>query len=263
MPQPIDPIKDRYFEPVERAERFSRSLFYLVALLSFAVLMVDQKASPAAYDFVQISFAISVIALFVLSTGIRLYWLPRADDGRRADLITSVTGVPLLEARTSDFYVSKETTIIRRLAAHVLQNSLFTKAVCLRMLVAERIKLALYLVLFLIVWHKRSTDPAWTAVAAQVVFSEQLLSLWLRIEWLRTRCERTYESVYAVLQSDSSPHVLYAQAMKWFVYYETSKANAGVVSSESVYNALKSTLEDDWSRVEAALKLDTEKKDAT
>ncbi|MDI3561766.1 hypothetical protein [Bradyrhizobium sp. Arg816] len=39
------------------------------------------------------------------------------------------------------------------------------------------------------------------AVAAQIVFSEQIVSRWLGLEWLRRECERTYDDVYRQFQS--------------------------------------------------------------
>jgi hypothetical protein len=79
----IDPIRKRYYAPIDVAELCSSWLFYLVAVLSIAALVVERAIHPRLYDFVQGAFVLGVLSVFFIGLGIRLYWVPRADDKRR------------------------------------------------------------------------------------------------------------------------------------------------------------------------------------
>jgi hypothetical protein len=79
----VDPIGEKYFKPLEIAERCSDISFYVAALLSFAALLVEKPDHPVVYDFVQIAFVMAVLFMFVVGIAIRLYWRPNAEDNPR------------------------------------------------------------------------------------------------------------------------------------------------------------------------------------
>jgi hypothetical protein len=60
------------------------------------------------------------------------------------------------------------------------------------MLRFERARICVHVLAWLWAAVYRGTDLELLAVAAQVLFSEQLLSRWVRMEWLRARVERLY-----------------------------------------------------------------------
>jgi hypothetical protein len=64
----------------------------------------------------------------------------------------------------------------------LMENRFFTRAVALEMLKKERATVAVYAALFLFAVFIRSTDLAVIPIAAQALFSEQLISRWLRLE---------------------------------------------------------------------------------
>jgi Na+/proline symporter len=195
-----DPIGDKYFKPLEIAERCLNISFYVAAVLSFAALLVERVEHPALYDFVQIAFVLIVLFVFVSGIAIRLYWRPNAEDKRRAELITSASHVALTVERTEGYYNNDETDPTRRLGVMLLENSYFSKSVALKMLSRERSKIVAYLVLFLVAVLCRKTDLAFAATAAQAIFSEQLLSRWLRLEWLHVRFENIFRQLYVLFQ---------------------------------------------------------------
>jgi hypothetical protein len=251
----IDPIRDRYFRPLEIAEGWSDKLFYAAALLSFAVLLVDKAAYPTGYQIVQISFLMSVIIVFILGLGVRLYWTPRAEDQRRLDLLSNTLGVPLTHEKTTGYYNNDQTIPIKRLGVAVMENSHFSRAITLEMAKMERIKVFVYLIIFVIALLYRNTDLALATAAAQAVFSEQILSRWFRLEWLHSRCDDTYKHLYDVFQTSPNRDTLNAKVFAYFAFYETGKANAGIMLSEKVFQKLNPTLSIEWENIKTTLNI--------
>ena len=255
MPRRHDPIRERYFRAVELAERGADTLFYIAGILSFGVLLVEKNAHPRAYDATQIAFIVAVGALFAVDVGIRLYWSPWAADERRLDLLSNAYGIPLTHEQTTGYYNNNETDPLRRLGVAVLENSHFSRAIALAMLKRERIQMAVYVILLLVILLNRSTDLAIAATAALVVFSEHILSRWLRLEWLRARCNTTYKCLYALFQSAPARTTLHAHALQWFAFYETSKSNAAITLSPKVFAKLNPRLSKEWEEIKITLGL--------
>lgn len=251
-----DPIGDQYFSSLRIADQVSGWLFYCAAALSFAALLVDKKEAGFVYDIVQVLFVLAVIAVFFIGLVIRLYLTPRAEDMRRKDLLSKAFGVPLTHEQSVGYYNNNQSAPIRFLGVAYLENSFFSKSVLLKMARRERIKVAIYLVCFLVAILNRNTDLAFAATAAAAVFSEQILARWFRLEWLRARCEGTYENLYALFQSSPSAASLHAKIFEAATFYETGKANAGITLSENIFLQTNPTLSIEWEHIKRMLKLD-------
>ncbi|WP_422260223.1 hypothetical protein, partial [Dokdonella sp.] len=158
-------------------------------------LSIDKALNPLVYDAVVVLFVLAVVALFVVGLFLRLYLTPRADDRRRQDFFTSACNVNLTPETTVGYYNNELTKPIDRIAAQLFENSFFSKNIALSMVKFERAKVAVYAILWLVAVLNRSTDLGWIAAAAQAVFSEQILSKWFRLEWLRMRFERTFDDM--------------------------------------------------------------------
>jgi len=224
-------------------------------VLSFAALLVDKKNTLILYDLVQGAFILAVIAVFVIGLAIKLYLTPRAEDMRRKDLLSKAFGVPLTHEQSIGYYNNEQTQPIRFLGVAYMENSFFSKAVLLKMARRERAKVAIYVVGFLVAVLNRNTDLAFAATAAVAVFSEQIVSRWLRLEWLRSRCEATYDSLYSLFQTSPASAALQAKVLEAATFYETSKANGGIAFSEGIFFELKPMLSDEWEQVKRTLKL--------
>jgi Co/Zn/Cd efflux system component len=162
QPSKIDPIRERYYRPLEIAESCSDCLFLLVAALSILALAVERTTYPILYDLVQGTFVVGVLALFFLGLGIRLYWTPRADDKRRQDLLSNSFAVALTHEQTSGYYNNDQTNPLRRLCASLLENSFFSKNVTLKMAHGERIRVVVYVdfhAKLTPLFHRKLTPP--------------------------------------------------------------------------------------------------------
>lgn len=257
QPTKIDPIRTRYYQPLEVAESCLHWLFYLVAALSVSALMVERALSPKLYDFVQGSFVVGVLAVFFTGLGIRLYWTPRAEDKRRQELLSNSFSVALTHEQTSGYYNNDQTNPFRRLCASLLENSFFSKHVILTMARWERIRIAVYALIWIVALLNRATDLALAAAMAQAVFSEQIISKWIRLEWLRMRFERIYDSLYRFVQTmpNFDTDEFRVHALETFGDYETGKGYGGITLSARIFERLNPSLSAEWAEIRKTLKL--------
>jgi hypothetical protein len=248
-----DPIRDNYYAAVESADQASDGLFYVTAFLSLVSLFVEKATCPIAYEVVQTSFAVSVVALFVIGLVSRLYWTPRAEDKRRQDFFASACGVNLSHQKTDGYYNNDFTDSIERMAAQVMENSHFSKAIALRMARKERLKVVTYVGIWLICVLNRHADLGLIVAASQAVFSEQVVSKWLRLEWLRIRFEKTYDELNRMFQSKPPIPTFRALTLESLGTYETAKATAAVTLSSKLFHKLNDELSVEWERIKADL----------
>ena len=92
-------------------------------------------------------------------------------------------------------------------------------------------------------------------MASQALFSEQILSRWLRLEWLRARFEKTFDDVYKLFQTRPPVAQFNVHALVALSMYETAKANAAVTLSSKTFDRLNSTLSAEWEKVKTTLRI--------
>lgn len=247
----IDPIRATYFEPLEKAERLADLGFYSAAVLSVAVLIIDRAKAPHVYAYTHIAFLVAAIAGFVVSIAVRVYFSPRAQDVRFSDFLSSAFGVRLGPERTKNYYTTDIADPIRKAGAQALENVLFTKEIARRMCRWERSTIAVYLVVWLCAAFNHNTAFDIVIVASQVVFSEQLISRAVRLEWLRGRSEAVFSALYQLLQTnheaDSGQRATFeARIIQEIVKYENTKSNAALTLSSRIFERLNPSVSATW-----------------
>lgn len=253
----IDQIRARYYRPLEFAHTCSDWLFLIVAALSISALAVERIRTPEIYDLVQGAFVIGVLALFFLGIGVRLYWTPRAEDKRRQDLLSNSFSVAITHEQTAGYYNNDQTNPLRRLCASLLENSFFSKNIALEMAQAERIRIAVYAVVWIVALLNRSADLALGAAMAQAVFSEQIVSRWIRLEWLRMRFERVYDGLYRLFQTTTNfnKDEIRVRILEAFGDYETGKSYGSITLSTKIFERLNPSLSLEWAKIRKTLNL--------
>jgi hypothetical protein len=247
-----DPVGDEFFRPLLRADYCANGLFYSSAVFSLAALLVDQKAAPDPYALIQIAFALSVIALFSTTLAIRLYFFPRAQIRRYQDFLSHAYEKPLSHKQTTGYYNNAAVTVPTRIAAQILESSFFSGDTLSRMSSRERIKVGVYVLIWVITILTRSTDLALVGVAAQIIFSEQILSRWLRLEWLRRECEKTYDDLFRLLRSKGKVDIF---ALELLGRYEIAKATAAISLSSQVFERNRERMNAEWETIRTTLQI--------
>lgn len=253
MANRIDPIRENYYDQLRVAECWGDWLFYLSAVLSFVVLIGPIHQWPAWLAGLETAFLVSTVAAFSVGLAVRLYFAPRAESRRREDLVSNAFDVSLTHERTSGYYNNDETQPFRRLGMNVLENAFHSKDTALEMCRAERVRLAIYVVVWLVLAVNRAAPLEWVVVAAQVLFSEQLISRLLRLEWFRIEVERLYERLLRFLQTRPSADLLQARVVEDVVSYESAKARAGMTLSQKIFDRRNATVSALWARVKTTI----------
>ncbi|BDV36586.1 hypothetical protein [Methylocystis iwaonis] len=243
-----DPIGVEYYKPLQIAEKSGDILFYLAAILSVATLVVEKDKSLELNNLVQALFAVSVLLLFLIGLAVRLHWSTRAQTKRMSDLMSHAFELPLIPETSKEYYNNVESEPLKRLAASLLENTLFSKEILQKMLTWERVMSITYGTIWLLLALNRKADLSIVSAAAQVVFSEQILSKWVRMEWLRARVERIYDDTYSLIQSSNAgwSKEYRARVIEYLLRYETGKAQAGISLSSSVFKKMNPALSKRW-----------------
>lgn len=233
-----DPISDKYFKPVEKAEAASEWLFYATAIVSLVVLFIDKTDHPTIYTVVQIVFGIFAVAGFLLGLATKLYWAPRGAEKRIADFVSAAFAVNLTSERTEGYYNNAATVPIRKAAFQLLENSFFTKEIARLMCFRRRAVVAAYILAWLAVIAYRDISVDFVMVALQVVFSEEIISSVIRLEWLRAKTERIFDVMYRHLSTSTETGTAFAACVvEHLVRYESDKATSNVTLSSAVFHA--------------------------
>ncbi len=248
-----DPIRDNYYGPLERAEIFGNLLFYGSALFSFAIALVNKTVYPLAYNITQSLFVLFVVFYYLISMVIRLYLVPRAQENRLRDFFSHAYSVPLSDEQTDGYYNNEETTPVRRIAAQTLENSFYSKDTILQMAKIERIKVIAYGTLWLIAILNRNTDLALISIGAQIIFSEQLVSRWLHVEWLRTRFESTYNELFKLFKSVTKKRNFEVLALEITTRYEIAKSCGRITLSKRIFEKRSERNDKKWDEIKSII----------
>ena len=115
----------------------------------------------------------------------------------------------------------------------------------------------IYFTFFVVIVLNRDIDLAWIAIAAQLLFSGQILLMIIRIAFLKMEAERIYDLLYENSVSDKNKNAkeFEASVMNLWCMYETTKARANLILSSSVFKELNPSLSKKWDEIQRKLKL--------
>jgi hypothetical protein len=246
-----DPIRDKYYKPVELSESAGNILFWVTTGISVALVFIDRQQNEHAYDTLQWSLVATALCSFFVGVAARLYLLPRALNARSEDLLSHVFDVPLTNEQTAGYYNNAAPPGMRRLAATVLENAFFSKEISAEMCRFERVRAVVAAIVF--VGIMRADDLAFPAIAAATVFGEQVFMRWLRLEWFRIRSEDAYDRVYRLFLNGASDATFAAAAVDGFTFYESGKALAATTLSDRIFRKRNADLSVRWGEVQAKL----------
>lgn len=138
------------------------------------------------------------------------------------------------------------------MVSQLLENSFYSKDTSLHMARFERVKIFVYVVVWLVCVLNRSADLAALAIAAQILFSEQILSRWLRLEWSRMQYERIYDEAFHLLRTETDLEVV---GFDLLGRYEVAKATSGITLSQKIFERRQSFTDTEWKATRQLLNL--------
>ncbi|HEV7291314.1 MAG TPA: hypothetical protein VGN79_03255 [Devosia sp.] len=254
MPK-IDTVGAKYYGPLKWLDLIGSGLFWLTSAASIGTLLVDRGAHASVSDALQIVFILGVVLYFTQGQVQRLYFFPRAEDQRRHQLLSDSYRVNLTHEVTAGYYNNSETAPLRRLASSVMESAFFTHEIAGIMLVGQRWRSMVYSFVYSIAVYNRSTDLAFIAIAAQAIFGEEILSRWLRLEWLSHRSAKVFDDLNRLFDDrlPFSRPATQAHAIDSFSFYESTKATAAVLLSSRVFNRENDRLSGEWELIRQRL----------
>ena len=242
---------ETYYNPIERIETIHSVLFWTSATLSFAVLYSRFIPWQSIQDVPKLLFAAIVVVHLVLVLYLKFHLIPIAEGKRRKQLLSDSFNVPLTPEQTQAYYNNPLAPSIQRLGANVLENAFFAKAICGKMAVWERVKVLVYLVVWIIVALWRNTSLDILVVVTQTLFSGEIFARLISLEVLRHRNEDLFEELYHEFlhKIDFCSPTGTACILDAFATYEAAKASASLKQSTSVFMALNPDLTRQWTSI--------------
>ncbi len=250
--QKHDPLGDEFFRPLVNAEKASNFLFIASATLSLLVLLVPRQKWEVLADAIAVAFPTSVALLFFVSIAIRLYFSPRAQQARLQDFLSHAYDTTTHVDRSEKYYNNDATSPSLRVIAQTLESAHFTKFIARKMCGSARIIIALYFTCWLLFITNRNSELTSIGIAAQILFSEQVLARWLRLEWLRSKSEVIYEHLLTAIQNKKNNG---PQAVALFTSYEIVKANAAISLSSAIFKEHSDRLTNEWDTLRKRLNI--------
>jgi hypothetical protein len=218
------------------------------------VLLADRTTYPEWYAIVQGAFVVITVSAFFLGLAIRLYLTPRAHDARLADFLSNAFSVPLTHERTRGYYNNEEDDPFRKIGIQVMENTWFTQELVRIMCHRERAAIAVWIIAWLVAVLNRATPIDLIVACSLVLFSEELLSRLLRLEWFRSRVEKGHATLYRLFQSKPSEGPAFAAAVvEALVIYENAKSSSGVTVSSKLFEQNNQRLSGEWDKIRDSL----------
>ncbi len=252
----IDTIRE-YYRPLALAENVGNILFWLVAFFSAAPLFFFNMVPAYTSDILNVAIIICVLLFFLNGLVLRLYLFPRAEDQRRKQLLSDSFGVLLSHEQTDGYYNNDQKNPIKRLSASVMESSFFTYRLSKLMLVSMRVKTFLLIGVFFLATIVRSTELEALSVAAQTLFGGEIVTKWVRLEWLRSRSEMVFNNLNRLFVGKTSFNKPAGQsdAIDQFAFYETTKAAAATLISTNLFRKNNECLSQEWEQIRLGLRI--------
>lgn len=259
-----DTVGDKYYRSVTVSNTLGGFAFIVGIPISIVIFFKDSlliaSAIGAEYaallgDIFQSLFLVITVFLFFQGMSHRLYFLPRAEDARRANILTDGFGVPISDDETIGYYNNSLSEPAPRLAANCMESAFFTKELTRRMLVRSRWFSSIYLLGYIFLLATRSVDLAVVDLLAGFVFSEFVLARWFRLEFLHRRSEVVYEKFRELFAWNlvTRDDLWVARAINTFTLYEASKSIAAVSIPSSLFSKMNPSLSGEWEAIRVKL----------
>jgi hypothetical protein len=265
----IDEIYKNYSKPAEQWNNFSLVLFWINTFLSFLSPYLSSLGSQGKLVFQLFLFAV-VVMYFVASQYLSVFLVPRAYLKRREQLLSDAFNTPITPEVTRKYYDNSFPPSIHRLAANVMESSFFTKELTERLLLPKLINWRSWRSLIQLFTSQRIIVPLylfiWVCICVflndfeiitnilRLIFSAEICVNWLKIEVLRSDCEKSYEGLYQNFRRshEARTELDEPDVFKHFSNYEAAKSSAGIwilLPENEFLTTLNPALTESWRKI--------------
>lgn len=250
---------DRHFLIIEKLNLTTSTLFWVNAAL-IAVFFVDEYLT--AKNILLFVFTITTLGYFVIDNYLSIFKIPKVEDKRRVHLLTNSFNVPLDNERTNRYYNNDLEPSLLKLGANIFENSLFAERVTHEMAKRERIKVGIFVVVFVIALMLRTTEIELITILAQTLFASTLIPAYLRLEVLHFKNKAIFDSLQDIFllnnqMTNDDNERLSAKLLDCFVKYESAKAYSGVKQDTKVFRKINPQVTQEWEEIKRNLNIGT------
>lgn len=250
---------DKHYKIIEKLNTTITSLFWVNAALSIGVFFVDDNL--IAKNILLFVFTITTLTYFVIDNYLSIYKIPKVEDKRRVHLLTNSFNVPLDNERTNKYYNNELEPSLLKLGANIFENSLFAQRVTQEMAKRERIKVILFVVVFVVALMFRTTEMELISILAQTLFASTLIPAYLRVEVLHYKNKAIFDCLFDIFLFHNKPtendERLSAKLLDCFVKYESAKAYSGVKQDTKIFHKINLEVEKEWEEIKRNLNIGT------
>lgn len=251
---------DRHYKNIEKLNMTTSTLFWVNAALSIAVFFVDDYLTTK--NMLLFVFTITTLAYFVIDNYLSIFKIPKVEDKRRVHLLTNSFNVPLDNERTNKYYNNELEPSLLKLGANIFEDSLFAQRVTQEMAKRERIKVILFVLVFVVALMFRTTEMELISILAQTLFASTLIPAYLRLEVLHFKNKAIFDSLHDIFllhsqRTSDDNERLSAKLLDCFVKYESAKAYSGVKQDSKIFHKINRQVTLEWEEIKRNLNIGT------
>lgn len=249
---------DRHYKIIDQLNNATSWLFWINAFLSILVFFVDDFEQVK--NFLFFIFILTTLAYFVIDNYLTIVKIPNVEDKRRVHLLSQSFNVPLDTERTNKFYNNNVEPSVLKLGVHIFENSLFAERVTYEMLKKERIKIVIFVAVFVVAFLFRTTEYEFIAILAQTIFASTLLPAYIRLRVLHSKNKAIFNSFYDLFllhkdTNNGNEEKLTAKILDLFVKYESAKAYSGVKQDSGIFHKINPEITQEWEDIKVRLNI--------
>ncbi|MCM3390258.1 hypothetical protein M3649_19350 [Ureibacillus chungkukjangi] len=252
--QRVDTVES-YFKRVNIVSKISTFLFWISLLFSYVIFFTDGDAKINTA--ITITFIILTVLYFIFSNLLSIFLLREAQSKRRVHLLSNSLGIKLDDEETNLYYNNSQAPSILRLGMNVFENTLFTGRVTEQMVKIERVKVLIYILIWLLLVLLRDTNLNLISTVAQTIFTTGILVSWVKLEVLRYTCNTLFGEFRQLFLTNGikSNKKIIASILNLVLRYETTVASMGVDLSTKTFNKINPTVTSEWERIKSNINL--------
>ncbi|WP_303966507.1 hypothetical protein [Sporosarcina ureae] len=249
---------DRHYKIIDKLNTTTSTLFWVNAVLSISVFFVGEYLT--AKTILLFLFTITTLSYFLIDNYLSIFKIPQVEDRRRVHLLTNSFNVPLDNERTNMYYNNDIEPSLLKLGANIFENSLFAERVTHEMAKRERIKVGIFVIVFVIAIMLRTTDIELISILAQTLFASTLIPAYLRLEVLHYKNKAISDCLHDIFFFHNQGTInendrLSAKLLDCFVKYESAKAYSGVKQDSNIFHKINPQVTQEWEKMKRDLNI--------
>lgn len=245
----------QYFQKAAKWQGIGTWLFSLNSLLSVGLIFLkDSRVEP----FLAVLLCVLVVGSVFVSIWSRCI-INNGNTAQREAQFSDAFGVGCEHPVRDGYYNSSLGPGLRRLLATTCESAGLTKEILGEMVTAQLFKVVGFGIIFLAYVCYSKTDASIVAVAAQTLFSGELIGSLVEMMRYSNKVKIAGQALLNFFRTSANlddPHAV-AIGLSAHVDYECAKEEAAILLDSKIYNRLNPSYTERWNRLRTEFKIDS------